>query len=163
MAATLSSWRLRAAQGACLDRIPQMATLGAAAVILASIAWALGTESIGAPESVAHTDGQRYNALFPSEQDALATCSVCHRVSADGPESSGPPLWAIVDANKGRSGWFGYSPALAAASGTWTAAAIDAYIADPVAYLPGTSKTLSQVRDADERKRVIDALQKLTP
>ena len=141
----------------------QMAALGAAAVVLVSIAWALSSESTVAHSTIVSADGQRYNTLLPSEQNALASCSVCHRISADGPESSGPPLWGIVDADKARSSWFGYSPALAKASGTWTTSEIDAYIADPVAYLPGTSKTLSQVRDANERKRVVDALQQLTP
>ena len=146
-----------------MDKTPQWAALGAALTIVASIAWALSTESTTAAAAIASSDGQRYNTLFPSEQDALASCSVCHRVSADGPESSGPPLWGIVDAEKARSAWFGYSPALAKASGTWTVTEIDSYIANPVGYLPGTSKTLSQVRDANERKRVIDALQRLTP
>lgn len=144
-------------------RTTHLAALGAAVVVLASIAWALGTESTSAHGSVASIDGQRYNTLFPSAQDALEPCAVCHRISADGPEMSGPPLWGIVDAAKARSKWFGYSPALARATGIWSTAEIDSYIADPVAYLPGTTKTLSQVRDANERKRVIDALQQLKP
>ena len=146
-----------------MDKTPQWAALGAALTIVASIAWALSTENTSTAAAIASTDGQRYNTHFPSEQDALASCSVCHRISADGPEMAGPPLWGIVDAAKARSSWFGYSPALAKASGTWTTSEIDAYIADPVAYLPGTSKTLSQVRDANERKRVVDAMQQLTP
>ncbi|MBL8245836.1 MAG: hypothetical protein JNL89_16695 [Rhodanobacteraceae bacterium] len=108
-------------------------------------------------------DGERYSTLVPSEQGALAACTVCHRISAHGVESSAPSLWGIVGARKAGAAWFGYSPALAAATGHWTAEEIDRYLADPVAYLPGTSKTLSQVRDADERKRIIAALQKLSP
>lgn len=146
-----------------MARSSQVAALGAAIVILASIAWALGSEATVAHGTIANADGQRYNTLFPSEQDALASCSVCHRISADGPEMSGPSLWGIVDADKASSRWFGYSPALAKATGTWTVAEIDSYIADPVAYLPGTTKTLSQVRDSKDRQRVIDALQHLTP
>lgn len=141
----------------------QLATLVMAVLILAGIAWALSTETPEVRGSIASVDGQRYNTLFPSAQEALAPCAVCHRISADGPESSGPPLWGIVNAPKGRSTWFGYSPALARAPGTWSAAEIDSYLADPVAWLPGTTKTLSQVRDPDERKRVIAALQQLTP
>lgn len=108
-------------------------------------------------------DGLRYNTLAPSGQGALAACAVCHRISANGAESSAPSLWGIVGAKKAASSWFGYSPALAAAQGNWTATEIDHYLADPVGYLPGTSKTLSQVRDAGERQRIIEALQKLSP
>lgn len=146
-----------------MARNSQLAALAAACVVLASIAWALGSEATVAHGTIVNADGQRYNTLFPSEQDALASCSVCHRISADGPEMSAPSLWGIVDADKARSAWFGYSHALAKAGGTWTIAEIDSYIANPVAYLPGTSKTLSAVRGSDERRRVIDALQRLTP
>lgn len=146
-----------------MPKSTQWTALGAAAVILASFAWALSTESAPAHATIGSADGLRYNTLVPSEQGALAQCAVCHRISAEGPESSGPPLWGIVGADKASSHWFGYSPALAAAPGTWSPSEIDAYLADPVAYLPGTIKTLSQVRDADERRRITDALQKLSP
>jgi len=142
---------------------PTVVTLAAVVLILAAIAWALGTERLHSRATVGVDDDSRFSTLVPSDQGALAACAVCHRIDADGPESSGPPLWGIVDAAKARSPWFGYSPALARAKGTWSVAEIDSYIADPVAYLPGTTKTLSQVRDANERKRVIEALQKLTP
>lgn len=140
---------------------PQLATLGAAALILAVIAWALATESGDHHGNVGTVDGLRYSTLIPSEQGPLAPCAVCHRIDAVGPESSAPALWGIDGADKASSSWFGYSPALAGSAGSWSAAEIDAYLADPVGYLPGTSKTLSQVRDADERRRIIDALQKL--
>ena len=142
---------------------PVLATLGAGALILAAIGWAIGTESSSSQMTIEVTDGVRYNSLIPSDQGELAPCAVCHRISAAGPDSSAPALWGIVGTNKASSPWFGYSPALAAAEGTWTAADIDAYVADPVGYLPGTSKTLSQVRDADQRQRIIEALQNLTP
>jgi cytochrome c2 len=138
-----------------------LVTLASAALILAAIGWALSSESGHSRGSVGSADGLRYSTLIPSEKGALAPCAVCHRIDADGPESSGPALWGIDGADKASSPWFGYSPALATAEGSWSVADIDAYLADPVGYLPGTSKTLSQVRDADERRRIIDALQKL--
>lgn len=145
-------------------RSPQtIATLGAGALILATIGWAISTESSSTQATIEVTDGVRYNSLLPSGQGELAPCAVCHRIRAAGPDSSAPALWGIVGSDKASSPWFGYSQALAAAAGTWTAADIDAYLADPVGYLPGTSKTLSQVRDADQRRRIIEALQKLTP
>lgn len=133
---------------------------------LAALAGALWISYLGPAPRDGHllaVDGERYGALLPSEQGALAPCAVCHRISAQGVESSAPSLWGIVGAKKAASAWFGYSPALAAAKGNWTAAEIDRYLADPVGYLPGTSKTLSQVRDAGERQRIIAALQKLSP
>jgi cytochrome c len=137
------------------------ATLAAAVLILAVIAWALNSEQVASHATVGADAESRFSTLVPSDQGALAACAVCHRIDAESPESSAPALWEIVGAAKGGSPWFGYSPALAAATGTWTPDDIDAYLADPVGYLPGTSKTLSQVRDAAERKRIIDALKQL--
>jgi cytochrome c len=141
----------------------RLATLAAAVLILAAIVWALGTERARSNAAVGSDDDLRFSTLIPSDRGALEACAVCHRIDADGPESSAPALWGIVGTARGDSPWFGYSKALAAATGPWTAADIDAYLADPVGYLPGTTKTLSQVRDADERKRIIEALQQLKP
>ena len=144
-------------------RKASLMALGASFIILAGIVVAARSDSRPSLGRVVSADGQRFSTLIPSAQGALEPCAVCHRIDADGPESSGPSLWGIVDAEKARSTWFGYSPALAAAQGTWSATEIDSYLADPVAYLPGTSKTLSRVRAADERKAIIAALEKLDP
>ncbi len=144
-----------------MRNLPMWATLAAAVLILAVVAWALSSEQIASNATVSADADSRFGTLVPSDQGALAACAVCHRISANGPESSAPALWEIVGAAKGGSPWFGYSPALAAATGTWTPDDIDGYLADPVGYLPGTSKTLSQVRDAGERKRILDALKQL--
>jgi cytochrome c len=93
----------------------------------------------------------------------LRDCAVCHRLSADGPERSAPSLWNLAGSAQASAPWFGYSPALARQRGVWTADAIDAYLADPLGHLPGTSKSLSRLRDADQRRRVLDALHALTP
>lgn len=141
---------------------PYLLALGAALVIVWAVVWAVGSEAMPDRGNVVGIDGVRYNTLAPSEHDALAQCVVCHRIDAKGPERSAPSLWGIVGAPKARSHWFGYSHALAGQDGNWSADEIDAYLADPVGYLPGTTKTLTRVRDPDERKRIIAALQSLS-
>lgn len=141
---------------------PLMA-FAASVLILVAVVWAVRSESASSHNALRTADGQRYNNLLPSQQGALAQCVVCHRIVADGPESSAPALWGIVGAATARSSWFGYSNALASKHGTWSASEIDAYLTDPERYLPGTRKTLSRVRDAAERKKIIDALQQLAP
>lgn len=142
---------------------PYLLALGTALVVVVAVIWAVGSEAMPHRGNIAEIDGLRFNTLIPSAQGALAQCVVCHRISAGGPEHSAPSLYGIVDAPKARSRWFAYSHALATQTGTWSAEEIDAYLADPVAYLPGTSKTLSRVRDADERRLIIADLQKLSP
>ncbi|MBW6494884.1 MAG: hypothetical protein K0B16_10090 [Burkholderiaceae bacterium] len=123
--------------------------------------WALQSEARVAAPHIATEDGQRYNTAFPDQQGALARCATCHRVEPTGPERSAPPLPAILGARVAASTWFGYSPALRAKGGQWTRDALDTYLANPTAAVPGTFKTLSPVSDAAERGRILDALAKL--
>lgn len=135
--------------------------VGAVAVMAATLAWALSAEAPHAVTHIAEIGGQRYATAVPSEHAALAPCVACHRVEAAGPERSAPSLVGILGAPVARSAWFGYSPALARKDGNWTREALDTYLADPTAAVPGTFKTLSPIRDAAARARIIEALGQL--
>lgn len=121
--------------------------------------WAMQSEARTASAGIA-TDaaGLRYNTAFPSAEGALARCATCHRVAPEGPERSAPPLAGILGADVAGSAWFGYSPALRAKGGAWSREALDAFLANPTAAVPGTFKTLSPIGDKAERDRIIDAL-----
>ena len=80
---------------------------------------------------------------------------------AVGPVTAENSLRGIVGAEKARFEWFGYSQALARAGGTWSEADLDAYLTDPDAFLPGTSKTLIGIPDEAERAEVIAFLSSL--
>jgi len=85
-------------------------------------------------------------------------CVVCHSLEKGGPFRVGPNLWGIVGAPKARDAdWFNYSKALMEKGGTWTREEIDAYLAAPSQYAPGTTKTI-HVTDPEERERIIDFL-----
>ena len=61
---------------------------------------------------------------------------------------------------------FRYSPALIAAGArglVWTRAALDAYLADPQRFLPGTEMAMPGLGVADDRRDVIDYLQRSNP
>lgn len=134
----------------------------AAAVIGLGVRWAVDSEAAAAgPEQIGQIDGQRYSLLSPTDYGDLAACAVCHRLDARGGERSAPTLFGIVGADKARAGWFGYSPALARAEGRWSEQALAEYIENPTAYLPGTAKVLSPIRDPERRQRIIEALAKL--
>jgi cytochrome c len=109
------------------------------------------------------TDSESYRyAAEPAGRGGVANeCVVCHSIEKDGPFRSAPPLWGVVGSKKARFGWFGYSSALARAGGEWTEADLDAYLADPDAFLPGTTKTLIGIRDDDERAELITFLASL--
>jgi cytochrome c len=106
----------------------------------------------------AEPEDYRYAAEPVGRGGPADACVVCHSVEQNGTLRSAPPLWGIVGADKARFKWYGYSRALAQADGTWTEAALDEYLADPDAFLPGTAKTLSGIQDQQERARVISYL-----
>jgi cytochrome c2 len=105
--------------------------------------------------------GYRYAAEPVGRGGPADACVVCHSIEEDGPLRSAPPLHGIVGAAKARSAWFGYSPALARAGGTWTEEELDDYLTDPDAFLPGTSKTLIGIADEQQRAEVIGYLASL--
>ncbi len=90
----------------------------------------------------------------------LKTCVVCHSVEEGGPLRVAPPLHGIVGAKKARADWYGYSPALRQAGGTWSEADLDKYLTAPSKFLPGTTKTIIGIKDDKERADIIAALKK---
>lgn len=136
------------------------AVLAAAAIGLAAW-WAVGAAPAQPATDIGYRDGQRYTEVAPSDYKALADCVVCHSLSVAGPDRSAPSLVGIVGAPVARSGWFAYSPALRQKGGEWSEKALDAYLKNPTAAVPGTVKTLSPVRDEKIRREIVAALKEL--
>ena len=93
-------------------------------------------------------------------------CFACHSVAAGEGKLPGPNLRGVVGRRAGTQPGFRFSPALieAGARGlVWTRATLDAYLADPEGFLPGTEMALPGLRDAVDRKNVIDYLEKSGP
>ncbi len=69
---------------------------------------------------------------------AFLQCQACHAIAPGGPILAGPSLVGIVGAKAGtRPGYF-YTQALKKSGITWTPAALDAFLANPNALVPGT-------------------------
>lgn len=125
--------------------------------------WSLSSGcSVDTPSRSVRTEGQYRYAVQPEGYDGPASgCVVCHSLEKDGPLRVAPTLWGIVDADKGRFEWYGYSSALAQAQGVWTEQELDEYLTDPDKFLPGTKKTLTGIADAGQRRELIDFLKTL--
>lgn len=80
-------------------------------------------------------------------------CSSCHTVEA-GKNRVGPSLFGVVGRKSGSVEGFRYSEAMQAA-GTWDTAALDKYLEDPKATVPGNKMTFNGVKKEDERKALI--------
>ena len=81
-------------------------------------------------------------------------CAVCHAV-AEGQNKVGPSLHGVVGRASGSAAGFNYSPAMKDAGKTWDAAAIDTYLQDPTATVPGNRMILAGIKDEAERQNII--------
>jgi len=125
--------------------------------IVGAIIWALRIEPLNtAGQQTAQ--GLKFEATPVGADGALKPCVVCHSVERGGPLRVAPPLYGIVGAKKARADWYGYSPALQKAGGTWTEADLDKFLTSPSKFLPGTSKTIIGFPDAKQRADIIAAL-----
>jgi len=88
-------------------------------------------------------------------------CIVCHSFDKNGPLRSAPSLWGIVGAPKARADWFSYSMALRKKGGVWTEEDLEAFLANPSGFIPGTIKTLPPITDPARRKQLIAYLKTL--
>jgi cytochrome c len=85
---------------------------------------------------------------------SFAQCAACHTV-APGQNRLGPTLHKIVGRPKASVPGFAYSPAMKAQKGIWTEADLNAYIANPMAKVPGTRMVYPGMKDAAKRARLI--------
>lgn len=78
-------------------------------------------------------------------------CKSCH-----GPASTpmGPSLAGVAGADIAGRGDFKYSAGLSAKPGTWTDAALDAYLTNPVGFAPGSRMTV-RVANPEQRAAVV--------
>jgi cytochrome c len=130
----------------------------AALLIIAGLGWMAWRLGAGSSPQAAASGPYRFAAVPVGADGPLKACVVCHSVEKDGPLRVAPPLHGIVGAKKARAEWYGYSPALRRAGGTWSEADLDKFLTAPSTFLPGTTKTIIGVRDPKERADIIAAL-----
>ena len=92
---------------------------------------------------------------LPGEDAFNDVCSSCHTV--DPPSITAPALKGVVGRKIASLSDFQYSSGLKAKGGTWTEAALNAFIADPKTFAPGTTMTAG-APDPTQRQAIIDYL-----
>lgn len=78
-------------------------------------------------------------------------CKTCH---GDKSTPAGPTLTGVAGAPIAGRKDYTYSAGLKAKGGTWTDAALDAYLAKPMAFAPGT-RMMVAVPDANNRAAIV--------
>ena len=89
-------------------------------------------------------------------------CKACHSVDKGGAHRVGPNLWDVVGRAKAGAQDYRFSGARAGLGGAWTFADLDAFLAKPKAFAPGTKMTFNGVRKAADRAAVILYLRSLS-
>lgn len=87
-------------------------------------------------------------------------CAACHTVRMGAGDRNGPSLYDVVGkplASNSRR--FGYTGALRSVGGVWTPEKLEAWLAAPSKFAPGTSMRFSGLPDPLDRADVISYLQ----
>ena len=90
-------------------------------------------------------------------------CFACHSVVAGEDGLPGPNLRGVIGRRAGTLPGFRFSPALieqGARGLVCTRATLDSYLTDPAGFLPGTEMAMPGLSVADDRREVIDYLQR---
>jgi len=93
-------------------------------------------------------------------------CFTCHSVVPGEDRLPGPSLRGVIGRRAGTLPGFRFSPALVETGArglVWTRETLDTYLADPSLVIPGTEMGMPRLRETDDRRDVIDFLERRTP
>jgi cytochrome c len=94
-------------------------------------------------------------------QAAAKVCQTCHTFAKGDKNGVGPNLYAIVGDHKGEGRGFNFSAAMKAKGGTWSYDDLNAFIANPKAFVPGTAMGFAGISKDSQRADVIAYLRSL--
>jgi cytochrome c len=103
--------------------------------------------------------GPSFEELYASADAAagekvFAKCKACHKL--DGSNGTGPHLDGVVDREKAHVEGFAYSDALMAMSAEkWEPVKLDAFLANPKKYAPGTKMSFAGLPKETDRANLI--------
>ena len=85
-------------------------------------------------------------------------CELCHNLGKGQGNKIGPDLYGVVGRPVASVAGFTYTTALKAKGGTWTFDALNTWLTDPRADVPGTAMTFAGLASEKQRADVIDYL-----
>jgi cytochrome c len=89
-------------------------------------------------------------------------CQVCHNLQEGQGPKIGPDLYGVVGRKVASEENFHYTDALKAKGGTWTFDALNKWLDDPRADVPGTAMTFAGIKNEKQRAEVIAYLNTLS-
>ncbi|MEM0921926.1 MAG: c-type cytochrome [Pseudomonadota bacterium] len=118
--------------------------------------------AVAPAETAAHSapaaDSPFAELLASADPDAGAKvfrkCRACHKAE-EGRNGVGPSLWGVVGSQQAAVDGYKYSGALQGLGGTWTLAELDAFLAKPKEYAPGTKMAFAGLKKPEDRVNLI--------
>lgn len=95
-------------------------------------------------------------------EEIAKRCATCHTFQKGEPAKVGPNLWGIVGNKHGHMEGFPYSKAIASIDKPWDYEQLNAFLASPKTYAPGTKMTFAGLKKLQERADVIAWLRTLS-
>jgi cytochrome c len=89
-------------------------------------------------------------------------CGICHNFEEGQGPKIGPDLYGVVDRPVASVAGFNYTAALKAKGGKWTFAALNKWITNPRADVPGTAMTFAGLSNEKQRADVVAYLDTLS-
>ncbi len=120
----------------------------------------VGEQVASAPAVEEETGLEPVSALLASAdagagQTIFKRCAACHTVEAGGANKIGPNLWNRVGGAQAGHEGFAYSEAFVGLGGEWTYEELNAFLANPKAYAPGTKMNFTGLNKIGDRANLI--------
>ena len=91
----------------------------------------------------------------------ITQCKVCHSIQAGAENLTGPNLHGIVGRRAASRDGFAYSRVIRESGIVWSVETLDAFLANPLTYLPNNRMAFGGVRNDDDRAAVVCLLNTL--
>jgi cytochrome c len=105
------------------------------------------------------------NADIAAGETVARRCASCHGFRPEDPNRVGPALYDVVGRVIGSHEGYRYSAALLAmrdAGSTWSYENLDAFIASPKSFAPGTRMSFTGIPGAQDRANLLGYMQTLS-
>lgn len=128
---------------------------------------AVKKETTGEQAATAKAPAQPFDTLLANASpqhgaQVAKQCQICHNLQEGKGPKIGPDLYGVVGRKVATAPGFNYTAALKAKGGTWTFDALNKWLTDPRADVPGTAMTFAGISNDKQRADVIAYLDTLS-